>query len=47
MPRAFITLEARLLPAPGIPTMTNTVFFGFVDRKDGSRAVDKRGSYSS
>ena len=44
---AFITLEARLLPAPGIPTMTSTVFFGFVDRKDGSRAVDKRGSYSS
>src|SRR5213596_2992614 len=39
IPRAFITLEARLLPAPGIPTITSTVFLGSADRKGGSRTA--------
>src|SRR5213083_1123052 len=39
IPRAFITLEARLFPAPGIPTITITVFLGSADCKGGSRTA--------
>src|SRR5205823_10243914 len=39
IPRAFITLEARLFPAPGIPTITITVFLGPAHCKGGSRAA--------
>src|SRR5216117_2236552 len=39
IPRAFITLEARLLPAPGIPTITSTVFIRSTDCKGGSRTA--------
>src|SRR5438067_12295675 len=39
IPGAFITLEARLLPAPGIPTITSTVFIRSTDCKGGSRTA--------
>src|SRR5207244_3558878 len=39
IPWAFITLEARLFPAPGIPTITITVFLSFPDCKGGSWTV--------